>query len=77
MVIVGLGTIFVLFSFIIPKLLGIFADFQGALPLPTRILLATSSFMHRYWVFMAAILLVIILFYQKQVHSWIGPDCVR
>ncbi|OGX17023.1 MAG: hypothetical protein A3K83_02840 [Omnitrophica WOR_2 bacterium RBG_13_44_8b] len=69
MIIVGLGTIFVLFSFIIPRLLGIFADFQGTLPLPTRILLAISNFMHRYWVFIVVIFVLIILFFQKQRTS--------
>lgn len=49
MILVGVGTIFVLFSFVIPRLVGIFEDFQSILPLPTRILLAISNFMQAWW----------------------------
>jgi type II secretory pathway component PulF len=78
MIIVGIGTIFVLFSFIIPRLLGIFSDFQGTLPLPTRILLAASNFMHRFWVFILAIVILIILYFQKQRTSkGAGLDAIK
>lgn len=53
MVFVGGLTIFVMLSFIFPRLAGMFDDFQAALPLPTQILLSTSDFFKSYWMFIA------------------------
>ncbi len=49
MIIVGVVVIFVLFSYVIPRLSSIFADFDYQLPLPTRIMLAVSDFFKAYW----------------------------
>lgn len=46
---VGLLTIFVLLSFVVPKLTVIFAEFGQMLPLPTRILVKTSDFFSQFW----------------------------
>lgn len=51
MVFVGGLTIFVMLSFIFPRLAGMFDDFQAALPLPTQILLSISGFFKSYWMF--------------------------
>src|SRR3989338_8211229 len=51
MVFVGGLTIFVMLSFIFPRLAGMFDDFQAALPLPTQILLSISGFFQSYWLF--------------------------
>lgn len=53
MVFVGGLTIFVMLSFIFPRLAGMFDDFQAALPLPTLILLSISDFFKSYWLFIA------------------------
>ncbi|MDD5020331.1 MAG: type II secretion system F family protein [Candidatus Babeliales bacterium] len=49
MMAVGAGAIFVLFSYVIPKLSAIFSDFDYQLPLPTRVMLAVSSFFQSWW----------------------------
>lgn len=49
MITVGIGVIFVLFSYVIPKLAAIFTDFDYDLPLPTKALLAVSGFFQSYW----------------------------
>lgn len=49
MVSVGVCVIFVLFSFVIPKLASIFTDFDYQLPLPTRIMLQISDFFKKAW----------------------------
>jgi type II secretory pathway component PulF len=49
MVSVGVCVIFVLFSYVIPKLSSIFADFEYELPLPTRVMLSVSDFFKSYW----------------------------
>ncbi|MFA5362988.1 MAG: type II secretion system F family protein [Candidatus Omnitrophota bacterium] len=47
--IVGLITIIVLFTFGIPRLVSLFSDVKQALPLPTRILISISNLMRNYW----------------------------
>ncbi|NQT90170.1 MAG: type II secretion system inner membrane protein GspF [Candidatus Omnitrophica bacterium] len=49
MAFVGFITIFVLLSFVAPRLTAIFLDIGQALPLPTKILIALSSFFARFW----------------------------
>ena len=47
-----LGAVFLLFLFayVVPQVVGIFADFGRALPVPTRILLFLSDIVSSYWV---------------------------
>lgn len=47
--VVGIATIVVLFTFIIPRLVELFQDMGQILPLPTRILIAISEFILNYW----------------------------
>jgi len=66
MVMVGVGTIFVLFSFVIPKLMVIFTDFQADLPLPTLVLLKISNVMNRGWPLIIIFLATLIFFARKK-----------
>ncbi len=48
-------------AFVIPAFAGLFKSFQGTLPLPTRILIATSDFIIGYWyIILAGIILAIV-----------------
>lgn len=59
MVIVGIVTIIVLLTFVIPRLVIIFEDIGQALPLPTLILIRTSSFLTRYgWVMLVLFVII-------------------
>ncbi|MCD5390665.1 type II secretion system inner membrane protein GspF [candidate division NPL-UPA2 bacterium] len=49
MVIIGLGVLFFLFSFVIPMVTRIFTEMERALPLPTMALIATSDFLKSFW----------------------------
>lgn len=49
MVSVGICAIFVLFTYVIPKLSAIFTDFDYQLPLATRLLLSVSGFFQVWW----------------------------
>ena len=49
MMVVGAGTVFVMLTYFMPKLTALFRTMKQALPLPTRILIAISSFMSSYW----------------------------
>ena len=67
MAIVGVVTITILITFVIPKMMVMFTDFGQTLPLPTRILLDMSTIMREYWLiiigFLAAIVIVMIKIY--------------
>ena len=59
----GISTIIVLLTFVIPKLVVMFEDMGQTLPLPTRILVSSSSFIVEFWwVSVVMIFLIIILF---------------
>ncbi len=49
MAVVGTGTIFVLITFVVPRLVEMFIELSQVLPLPTRILINTSNFFARFW----------------------------
>lgn len=66
MIIVGAATIFVMLSFILPRLVGMFEDFQAVLPLPTRILLSVSNIFKQYWPAVIAIFVIGFFILQKK-----------
>ncbi len=50
MMIIGTGVVFVLLTYVVPKILDVLEkQKKGALPLPTEILLTVSGFMGTYW----------------------------
>ncbi|MDD3087774.1 MAG: type II secretion system F family protein [Candidatus Omnitrophica bacterium] len=60
MVVVGIGTIFVMLTFVLPRIAGMFEDFQAELPLPTRILLGISDFIKAHWFFILLFVFVLV-----------------
>jgi type IV pilus assembly protein PilC len=64
MSLVGVGTIFVMLTFVLPRLAGMFDDFQAQLPMPTLILLKISNFLQSYW-WALIILIFLIVFVLK------------
>ncbi|MDT8396433.1 MAG: type II secretion system inner membrane protein GspF [bacterium] len=58
-----LGAVFLLFLFayVVPQVVGIFADFGRALPVPTRILLFVSGLVSRYWIVILAVVLLAVI----------------
>ncbi len=54
LLLVGIATIFVLLTFVMPRLMGLFGDLGTELPLITRIMIRISHFFQSYWVFMVA-----------------------
>jgi general secretion pathway protein F len=49
MMVVGLGIVFMLMMFVIPKITEMFTEMGATLPLMTRIMIGTSSFMRDFW----------------------------
>ncbi len=71
-VVVGmLVVLFLMMTFVIPKLTGMYKDFGVDLPLPTKILTGLSSFFVNFWLFMiiGAVILVIALVRWKKTKS--------
>lgn len=66
MIVVGIGTIFVMLTFILPRLAGMFDDFQASLPLPTVILLSVSNFLKQYWYIIIIFVIFLMLLLQKK-----------
>ncbi len=60
MALVGTGTIFVMLTFVLPRLAGMFDDFEAQLPLPTLILLNTANFLKQYWIFISVFIFLLI-----------------
>ena len=49
MTVVGFAVLAILFTFVVPKFVSIFAELEQALPLPTVILIGISDFVRSYW----------------------------
>lgn len=49
MLVVGVGTVFVMLTFFMPKFIGIFDRMNRELPLPTKLLIGVSNFMSQHW----------------------------
>ena len=62
----GVGTIFLMFTFFLPKLTKLFAGMKQELPLPTKVLIAMSGFMSCYWyVFIIGLVFLIVAITKK------------
>ncbi|MBF0479712.1 MAG: type II secretion system F family protein [Candidatus Omnitrophica bacterium] len=64
--VIGCLTVFVLLSFVIPRLTVMFEDFDQSLPLMTIVLMHISGFFMKFWWAMIIALLVIFKF----LHQW-------
>jgi type II secretory pathway component PulF len=63
MLVVGIGTVFVMLTFFMPKFIGIFEKMKRELPLPTKMLISLSQFMSEYWIwFVVAVGFAFIIF---------------
>ena len=61
----GIGTIIVLLTFVIPKLVIMFEDMGQKLPLPTQILVSASDFIVEFWWAPVVILFLIIILFKR------------
>jgi len=65
MLIVGILSMFVLLTFVIPRMASLFSEVGQTLPLPTRILLSLSSWFRDYWYLGPAIIILIVFIFNK------------
>lgn len=65
MLIVGILSMFVLLTFVIPRMASLFSEVGQTLPLPTRILLSLSSQFKNYWYLIPAITVLAVFIFNK------------
>lgn len=68
MAVVGIVTITVLLTFVMPRVVGIFEDLGQVLPLITLALLAVSRFLRAYW-YMALAAILLLFFVLKELNK--------
>lgn len=72
MLTVGLGVVFFLMTYVIPRVTQMFVDMEQALPLPTILLIKISAFFQSYWfisVIVVALCWVAARYYIKTEHG--------
>lgn len=68
MVTVGIGSVVVMLTYVMPKIVGIYAELDQELPLPTQLLLLASNALVDYWyVILGCILGLAIVLYQAAI----------
>ncbi len=72
MLLVAVGIISFLFVAVVPKITRIFEEMKASLPLPTKILIAISSFVRDYWWLIILVAGVTIYFVIKYIKSPAG-----
>jgi len=66
---VGLLTVFILLTFVIPRLVSMFRDMGQTLPLPTQILISLSGFMANYWLLMLLAIFACLLIFKRTIKT--------
>jgi general secretion pathway protein F len=69
MAIVGLGTVVFMLTFVVPRLMKIFINMGGNLPMPTRILIAVSAGLRQWGVWIIVGMGLIIIIAKRQLKS--------
>jgi general secretion pathway protein F len=69
---VGLGSIFVLLNFVVPRFALIFSDPRMKIPTPTAILLEVSAIVQAYWLPAAITMVVAVVLFQLYIRTVAG-----
>lgn len=59
MMVVGIGTVYFILTFTLPKMMGLFENMNKQLPLPTKMLLGLSQFLRSEWMWILLALVLI------------------
>ncbi len=65
MAVVGVGVVSFMLTYVVPKISDLFEDMHQTLPLPTRILIAMSSFLSNYGLWLLLGILLFVLWLKK------------
>src|SRR5215831_5319706 len=69
---VGIGSIFVLLNFVVPRFATIFSDPRMKIPTPTLIMLQASSLVQNYWAPVAIGFAVAVIAFQSYIRTGVG-----
>jgi type II secretory pathway component PulF len=69
---VGLGSIFLLLNFVVPRFAALFADSRMKIPAPTQIMLTASQFVQAYWWMGAALLVAVTIAWRLYTRTPAG-----
>lgn len=69
---VMIGVMFIMITFVVPKLLELYANFQIELPLSTKILITVSNFSASYWPFIVLLVGGIVVLLRRYVSTKAG-----
>jgi general secretion pathway protein F len=69
---VGLGSIFILMNFVVPRFAALFADSRMKIPVPTQIMLTVSQFVRTYWELGAAALAAALICFHVYTRTTAG-----
>ena len=69
---VGLGSIFILLNFVVPRFATLFADTRMKIPLPTQIMLTASEYVRAYWWIAASALAAAIVLWRVYTRTTSG-----
>jgi general secretion pathway protein F len=69
---VGIGSIFILLDFVVPRFAAIFSDPRMKIPTPTLLLMQTSEYVRAYSLPAFAVLVVLILGFQAYIRTAAG-----
>ena len=70
--VVAIVVVIVLMVKVVPTFLAIFEDYDAELPLPTKMLIAMSDFFRNYWMVLAAIAAVFVIFIKIYGNTEVG-----
>ena len=66
---VGLGSIFILLNFVVPRFAAMFADTRIKIPLPTQVMLVVSEYVRAYWWMAASALAALMIFWRVYTRT--------
>jgi general secretion pathway protein F len=69
---VGVGSIFILLNFVVPRFATLFADTRMKIPLPTQIMLTASEIVRTYWWIAAAVVVGVIIVWRVYTRTTAG-----
>jgi general secretion pathway protein F len=74
MTVVGVGMLVFIFSYVMPRVVGMFADMKQQLPLPTLVLLGVVNFFSSYWWLLLIIMAAAAFYLRRYVHTKAGRE---
>ena len=69
MTVIGIGVVVFLLTYVVPRLADLFSDLGRSLPLPTRILMASASFIRSWGVLLLLVMAMVVFFLRKRRKS--------